>query len=703
MSAENDKSSAPKEARKPEKKKQPKQESFYDAKFSIEAIQSEPYEGGFTWRTVLGAFFICFVMLPGIIFMGLMIGQDLGTAAEWVTIILFVEVSRRAFITLRKQELYILKYTASQLTSVAGGLSLGGGVFAWLVWHRYMRNSEAFHSFGISHEVADWVAPYGEEAYQSFLSSAWFPALSVMLMAMLLSKLTQLSLGFIAFKATADMEKLPFPLAPIAAEGAIALAETSQDKNKNSYRQYCFSAGAIMGVVFGIVYIAVPTLTAAFIGRPIQLLPIPFLDLTTSFERWLPAGTIGLSLNLALLFFGFVLPWRIVIGMFVTAITFQIILNPILQRMGYIPSWAPGKDAIETHVATQIDLYISVGIGTSFAIAVVGFYGVFKAISKALRGRRMSGGADEEKDPGDPGAGFELKKLWERDIPRGDPPTWVALAVWIGSSIGFIVLSNYLINAGLEEHERFSIWWLIAFAFLFSPINTYINARMSGIAGQHAGIPFVSEAAIFASRHRGVNIWFAPLPIFNYGQMADLLKETQLTRTKFTSILQAELLVFPLMLVASFVFWSYIVGLGPIPSENYPYVQKFWPQFAQLKALWAASMQEGQSLLLESLKPGLIGFSLVAALAFFSGFAALGISAQYIYGGLGAMVAYPHNAVLIFLGAVLGRYVFAKKFGREQWTNYTPILAVGFMAGMGLTGMFAIALNFLWTSIGTAY
>jgi hypothetical protein len=58
---------------------------------------------------------------------------------------------------------------------------------------------------------------------------------------------------------------------------------------------------------------------------------------------------------------------------------------------------------------------------------------------------------------------------------------------------------------------------------------------------------------------------------------------------------------------------------------------------------------------------------------------------------------------MIFAGAVLGRYVFSKKFGKEKWTNYTPILTVGFMAGMGLTGMFSIALNFLWTSIGTGF
>jgi hypothetical protein len=44
---------------------------FYDTAFTIEAMQRGPYENGFTWRTVIGALFIAFVMLPGVIFMGL--------------------------------------------------------------------------------------------------------------------------------------------------------------------------------------------------------------------------------------------------------------------------------------------------------------------------------------------------------------------------------------------------------------------------------------------------------------------------------------------------------------------------------------------------------------------------------------------------------------------------------------------------------
>ena len=679
-----------------ETKKKPRFESFYDEKFSIEAMQHEPYENGFTWRAVLGAFFVAFVMLPGVIFMGLMIGQDLGTAADWVVIILFVELARRSFITLRKQELYMLRYTVSHLSHIAGGVALGGGIFAGLVYNRYLRNSEIFHNFGIAQDVPDWFAPYGDRAWEAFTDSVWWPVIGVTISAMLLSKLTQLSLGFLAYKITVDVEKLPFPLAPVRAEGAVALAERSREENKGGYRQYCFSIGVMMGAVFGIFYVAIPTLSQALLGQTIMILPIPFLDLTTTFENWFPSGTIGISLNLALILFGCVLPWRIVLGGFVTTMVVQLLVNPTLQRCGYIPQWRPGQDAIRTHISTTLDLYLSIGIGTAFAVFFVGLFGMVRSLIRY--GRKKADDAE----------GVDIRALFRRDVERGDPPTWLAFLVWVVSAAGFVLLSDHLINTDAAGHrissaDQFSTWWLIFFAFFWTPVNTYINARMAGIAGQHAGVPFIFQSAIFISGYRFVNIWFAPLPLANYGQMATFLREVQLTRTKFTSILKAELLVFPLMMVASFLFWSYISSLGPIPSDNYPYVQKFWPQFATMKAVWASSMQEGGSMLLRSIKPLVIFAALGGTLLAFVFFNVFGISIQFLYGGIASLNSYPHMAVMTFAGACLGRFYLAKKFGRQPWQNYAPILAVGFMAGMGLTGMLSIAINFLWVSIGTGY
>jgi hypothetical protein len=675
----------------PKAQREEKGEKFYDASFSIEAMQHEPYEDGFTWRTVLGAFFVAFVMLPGVIFMGLMIGQSLGTAADWVTIILFVELARRSFVTLRKQELFMLKYTVSHLSHIMGGLALGGGVFAMLVWQRYLRNSEAFRNFGIAHQVPDWFAPYGDVAYQQgFVGPAWQPVIAVIVAAMTLSKLTELSLGFLAYKVTADMERLPFPMAPVHAEGAIALAERSQEQRKKGFRQYCFAVGVILGALFGIFYMAVPILSKAFLDKPLQLIPIPFWDLTQDLKNIFPAGAIAISMNLALVFVGFVLPWRIVLGMVASAVLVHLVVNPFfLQPRGLLPHWSPQMDAIQTHVACQVDLYLSVAIGVSFAVFAFGLVGVVRAV---LRYRKS------KED------GADIGGFIRRDKPRGDPPTWLAVLVWLGASVGFVWLSDHLINANIPEGETgFSIWWLIAFAFLWTPINTYINARMSGIAGQYAGVPFIMETAIFTSGYKYVDVWFAPLPLKNFGNMADRLRICQLTRTKFTSIYKAELLVFPLMLIASFIFWSYINSLGPIPSESYPFAQKFWPQHAQLKALWASSMQEGSLMFEQALQPWVIGGTFGGVCVFFILSALFGFSTQYVYGAIATLTGRFDRAVPLLIGALLGRYYFARKFGREKWTNFAPILTVGFSAGMGLTGMLAIAIYFLWVSIGTGY
>ena len=62
--------------------------------------EAREYEDGFTIKTVIGALFIGFIMLPGAMYMGLVAGQGLGPAAQWVTIVLFAEVARRSFVPL---------------------------------------------------------------------------------------------------------------------------------------------------------------------------------------------------------------------------------------------------------------------------------------------------------------------------------------------------------------------------------------------------------------------------------------------------------------------------------------------------------------------------------------------------------------------------------------------------------------------------
>ncbi|MBF8280205.1 MAG: hypothetical protein HW385_1637 [candidate division NC10 bacterium] len=84
------------------------------------ASESTPFESGFNLKTLWGALFVGFVMLPGAIYLGLVTGQSMAGGAEWVTVILFIEIAKRSFIRLRTQEVIVLYW-------IAGGLVMMGG------------------------------------------------------------------------------------------------------------------------------------------------------------------------------------------------------------------------------------------------------------------------------------------------------------------------------------------------------------------------------------------------------------------------------------------------------------------------------------------------------------------------------------------------------------------------------------------------
>src|SRR5215210_6196117 len=100
--------------------------------------QSVVFEEGFTFKTIIGVLFVAFIMLPGALYLGLVSGQSIGSAAEWVTIVLFAEVARRSFIPLKRQEIYVLFYVAATLTGLNAALGVSGGPFGGLIWNGYL-------------------------------------------------------------------------------------------------------------------------------------------------------------------------------------------------------------------------------------------------------------------------------------------------------------------------------------------------------------------------------------------------------------------------------------------------------------------------------------------------------------------------------------------------------------------------------------
>jgi len=631
------------------------------------------FEEGFTPRTVLGAFFVGMLLMPGAIYMGLIAGSGLGSAVEWVTIILFSEVARRSFTPLSRQEIYVLYYVAGGLTGAMGGAVLAGGPVGQLIWNQYFVQSQAASGFGLTEQIPLWVTPEaGSDALlrRSFLDYAWLPPVVVLVTSQVLARAEWFSLGYLLFRATSDGERLPFPLAPVAAQGAVALSEGGE--GRETWRWRVFSIGMGIGLVFGGVYIGLPALTGLIASKPISLLPIPWIDLTRATEAFLPAAPLGIGTDLGLVLVGTVLPFWVVVGGFAAAMV-HTLGSPLLYHAGYLPHWRPGMDTILTNFSNDIDVWLSVSVGAGVAVGVVGL----AHIRKATVGRSRPVPGSERPVGG-----------------RGDFGLWGAAGVYLVATLATILLCMTVL-----EDDAFPTTFLFAFGFLITPAISYVNARMTGLTGQTVGFPMVREGLFLLSGYRGVDIWFAPIPYGDHGRRAQFFREVELTGTSFRSILKAELLLLPVSLVCGFLFWSLIWKMSPIPSPAYPYAQTYWHLIALRQSLWASSTLGTESILTQALKPEWIAGGFAFAGGSFLVLSWFRLPMSLVYGFIRGLGGLPHMLIPEMAGALIARYSLEKRFGERRWRRYAPVLFAGFSCGTGLIGMASVAVALISKSV----
>src|SRR5512143_2343425 len=143
----------------------------------------DSWEEGFGVKAMIGALFVGLIMTPASMYMNLVVGGDIGSAAQWVTVILFIEVARRSFTVLKRPEIYVLYYMA--------GASMVSG--SGLLWNQFLPQSEYFRQFGIANQIPPWVAPTSMDVLgqRSFFHPAWVVPISLMAMGMAIQRLAQ--------------------------------------------------------------------------------------------------------------------------------------------------------------------------------------------------------------------------------------------------------------------------------------------------------------------------------------------------------------------------------------------------------------------------------------------------------------------------------------------------------------------------------
>ena len=642
---------------------------------------NDPYESGFNVKTIWACLFVGFVMLPGSIYLSLVTGSSTG-AADWVTVILFLEIAKRSLVKMSRQEIMILYWAAAGLAAAGNAMNIAvtGGPFAHLIWEQYF--IQAPESTGLAAYIPGWVVPQpGTEALaeRTFFHPDWLVPISVLIAVTVLFTINSLSMGYMLFRVTNDIERLPFPMARVYAGGATALAETSS--KSEGWRWRAFSIGTVIGISWGLIYVVIPILSSTFLVTTVEILPIPFIDFTVSVKSFLPATMIGIGTDLGLLIVGFVLPFWVVIGTFTASFVSAVIVNPILYNFGILHTWSPGMSMIPTQISNSIDFWLSFIIGAALVIGIIGMGATIQALIRNAREKKKLG-------PG-------LHTIEPLPEGRGDISMVTVGIIWFITTTGFVILVWILV-------PDFPVWITAIFGYLWSPVFSYIGARMVGITGSPYGasFPYVKEASFLLSGYEGAAIWFAPIPIFAHGPSAQTFKQLDLTKTTFGSVIKLNLVTMVLMLVCSFIFYSLVWKLNPIPSAAYPFTQKIWPLNATMKAIWVKSTLPGEtSFLLEVIKVEYIAAGLIIMSGLFGLITFIGGSPLFFYGLVGGLSLTTWQTMPTFIGAILGRYYFAKRFGEEKWRSYVPIVAAGYGAGIGLIGMTTIAIALISKAI----
>lgn len=698
-------------------------------------VPPDEFHDGFDWTSFVGALFVALLMVPGSIYMTLIAGTSIGPAAQWVTLILFIEVARRANKTLKKAEIFTLFYLAGAIMVTASQVQGGfhGGLGA--LWSQFFVQSDAARAAGVAERVPYWVAPQSQEVLDqhSLFMWEWLPAIGLIAFTMIIGRLDNMILGYGLFRLTSDIERLPFPMAPLQAQGILALSEEQEEEPKGSHttavaepvdthpdrpaspgtqetgeaegwRWRVFSIGSIIGLLFGAVYLGVPTVTGALLDAPIEIIDLPFTDFTQKTSTILPATAVAMAWDLGQVILGMVLPYWAMVGSFI-GLLITFVLNPILYTFSFpgfsfpvpwgewtfnggqlLSSWTPGDNMQQTFYKNNIDFYFSFTIGISLAIAIAGFYSVTTSLLELRRRRREAGLGDSDH-------------LYAVPEGRGDIRTrWILLTYFVSTML-YIAVSCWLLWITDGGIPLSLVVVMLFYGFIYTPIISYVTARLEGIAGEVLTIPFVREASFILSGYQGVTVWFLPFPYHNYGSMTVFYRSCELTGTKFKSIWKSELLLTPIILVGSLMFAHFIWGLGAVPGPAYAYASEWWEVTAAQQAVVFSSTLGGFTEFEKALDPTIITAGLLVGGVAFAGLAWLGAPTFLTYGIVrGLNQTLPYAVLPQFLGAVIGRYYFQKRLGLK-WRQYIPVVMAGFSCGMGLVGTLGVGFTFLAKSV----
>ena len=627
---------------------------------------------GFTVRTVLALLIASAVFLPVNTYLLLVAGTSIAGAAVYILVLLFTELSSIIGVSMTKQEI--------TLVLALGGLAAGTASYLGMVFRHYVATSPLSWSFidpfskkPLPELIPSWYAPrYTSEAaaLRTFMHIDWLiPLIVVNVQFGLFYVLQEIALAMICSLVFIERENLVFPFAHVNAQLITTLTE------REPHQIRTFTLAAIAGIVYSIIVYAIPTLAMGAYGTLIQIIPIPWVDLTTGYygiDQFMPGAIFGIATDPLSWALGTLLPLRTCVFIAVGSLSVWVFGNWLATTYfrNAFPVWAAewrrGMDLSLVWQRSYLRIWAVPSVGFVFALATLtlvtgwrSFVGAFKALTSAR------GGSEGR---------------------LGFPSFKVILAMYLAGALGSVVLFQTLV-------PDFPVVFSLA-TILLSFAIAVAGARARGETGLTISIPYLWNAIVLASGYPKVDAWFISPVIGGDSAPAwtESIKTALLTETKPIDFFKAYALTVVLYNIFSFIYVQFFWAIAPIPSSQFPYVMAYWPVQLISMGIWISrEIVASMALLLYAyvgvLSIGAAGFLANRYLGLPFDFTALVTGTQTI----------PPYAMAILMGSIIGK-VIESRIGRESYMRNRNTVIAGLGMGLGIVVGIASAITLVLKS-----
>ncbi|OYT29642.1 MAG: hypothetical protein B6U94_07540 [Thermofilum sp. ex4484_79] len=636
------------------------------------------FKSGFTRRSILALIFTSFTILPVQILLRLTSGESIAAAAAYITIILFTEISVFLGNPLSKQEVFII-YSLAALAGTAAP-------FLDFVYYAYFKTSEIAWSLKnpytgrpIPLEIPSFYAPpISSSAYRfrSFIHSDWIlPIFAFTFQFGLLLVLMEFSLTFMGAALFIDVEELPFPIANVQAQLISTLTERDRERMK------IFTIMAVVSSIYAFVLYGIPILSMGMFGTSIQIIPLPWLDMTTGLigiEKILPGAMFGISTDPIAWGVGLLLSSDTLIYMVIGSIAVWVIGNYLALNVfnSEFPEWAaewkPGMSLSLIWQRSYLRVWSFIHLGIFFAVSAIIVASKFKSLIKAFK---------------------ILINPPRRVKEAGYIDMRILVLTYVSASLASVLFFHYLVKDYPLQYMWATVALSMGASFIFALVNTAMLGETGATVGTIGGIApqhLLWYGTLYTTGYKGVAAFFFNPVIGGIlsPSWVQAIKVAYLTETKPIDFFKAYAIAFILYHLFSFVYVSAYWAIAPIPSSVYPATMVFWPMAVLNKGMWVTRRIVA--------KPTLTVYSFITMLLLG---AAGTILSKFglpfsIIGLTVGITTPPPFPVAAFLGGVIGRVIIRNLYSDEWFKKYRAVIVAGIAAGEGIViGIFsAIAL-----------